>query len=191
MEVFEGKVRQVGSSFGVLIPKSVVKNDNIKKNQTVKVVIMKKDLSLLEKAFGSVKTKPFKRDHQDRVVWLLLDTYAWVEFFNATEKGAKVKEFLKNNPCFTSAISIAELSEWIEKEKLDRQKKLFEIKNLSTILEVDQEILELAGMLKVKKRETEKNFGMIDAIILATAKQYHLKIVTGDKHFAGENAILL
>ena len=68
MEVFESKVRQVGSSFGVLIPNEVMKEDNIKKNQEVKVAIIKKDLSLLEKEFGSTKTKPFVRDHKDRAI---------------------------------------------------------------------------------------------------------------------------
>ena len=121
---------------------------------------------------------------------LLLDTYAWVEFFNGTTKGEKVKQILKGSACFTSAICLAELSEWIEREKLDR-KKIAEVKKLSSILELDSETMELAGILKVKKRKTAKGFGLIDAIILATAKQYNLKIVTGDKHFKEENALML
>ena len=68
MEVFESKVRQVGSSFGVLIPKEAVEEAGIKKNQDVKVAIIMKDLSLLEKEFGSVRTRPFAREHSDRVV---------------------------------------------------------------------------------------------------------------------------
>ncbi len=68
MEVFESKVRQVGTSFGVLIPKEVVVSDRIKENQMVKVAILKKDVDLLEQSFGSVKTKPFKREHRDRAV---------------------------------------------------------------------------------------------------------------------------
>jgi antitoxin component of MazEF toxin-antitoxin module len=68
MGVFESKVRMVGTSFGVLIPKEVVTEEQIMENQTVKMAILKKDLSLLEKEFGSVKTKPFKRGHGDRVI---------------------------------------------------------------------------------------------------------------------------
>jgi len=68
VSVFESKVRQVGSSFGVLIPKEVVIEDKIRKDENVKVVIIKKDLSLLEKAFGSVKTVPFEREHKDRAI---------------------------------------------------------------------------------------------------------------------------
>ena len=122
---------------------------------------------------------------------MLIDTYAWIEFFNGTEKGAKVKEILKNNACFTSAICLAELSEWIERERLDGKDKLNAVKSLSSIIGLDEETLLLAGILKVEKRKRVKGFGLLDAIVLATAKQYGLKIVTGDKHFSGENAILL
>ena len=122
---------------------------------------------------------------------MLLDTYAWIEFFNGTEKGVKVKQLLKEKACFTSAICLAELSEWIERNNIDRNSKMNAVKNLSSIIGLDQQTLELAGILKIKKRKTAKGFGLIDAIILATAKQYRLKIVTGDKHFKEENAILL
>jgi len=122
---------------------------------------------------------------------LLLDTYAWVEFFNGTEKGKKVKAILKKENCFTSAICLAELSEWIERENINRKEKMHEIKTLSSILKLDQETLELAGILKLQKRKKEKGFGLIDAIILATAKTYKLKIVTGDRHFKEENTIML
>ncbi|MDD5163305.1 MAG: hypothetical protein PHD95_03800 [Candidatus ainarchaeum sp.] len=68
MRVFESKVRQVGTSLGVLIPKEIANEGKIKENEIVQVAIIKKDLSLLEEAFGCVKTKPFRRDHKDRVI---------------------------------------------------------------------------------------------------------------------------
>lgn len=66
VEVFDSKVRQVGSSFGVLIPKEAMEEAGIKKGQDVKVAIIARDLSLLEKEFGSAKTRPFAREHNDR-----------------------------------------------------------------------------------------------------------------------------
>jgi len=66
LDTFEGKVRKVGTSFGVIIPNEVIKGERIKKDEIVKVAIIKKDFSLLDKAFGSVKAGPFKRDHSDR-----------------------------------------------------------------------------------------------------------------------------
>lgn len=122
---------------------------------------------------------------------MLLDTYAWIELFNGTEKGLKVKKIIEEKTCFTSSICLAELSEWIEKENLNRNELLTVIRKNSTIIEAEQQVMELAGIIKVQQRKTKKGFGLVDAIILATAKVYNLKIVTGDQHFKGENAILL
>jgi predicted nucleic acid-binding protein len=122
---------------------------------------------------------------------VIIDTSAWVEFFRATEKGKMVNGIVDSNPCFTSAISIAEISEWSEKEKKDRCAILAGIKSLSTMIDLKEDILELAGILKIEKRKKIKDFGIIDAIVLATAKQYGLRIVAKDRHFVGEDAIIL
>jgi len=68
MELFEGKVRKVGTSLGLLIPKEVAKEDNLREGQTVKVAIIKKNVELINKMFGSVKAKGFKREHADRAI---------------------------------------------------------------------------------------------------------------------------
>ena len=122
---------------------------------------------------------------------MILDTYAWIELFKGGAKGQKVKGLLESGKCFTSGISIAELSEWIEKDKAHRQFVFHTVETLSTVLEINRETLELGGILKAEKRKTIKDFGMIDAIILATARQYSLPVVTGDAHFRGENSIML
>ncbi|MEK6958046.1 MAG: PIN domain-containing protein [archaeon] len=122
---------------------------------------------------------------------MILDTWAWIELFKGSAEGQKVKELLHSNKCYTSGISIAELSEWIEKGGADRKFVFRTIEGSSTVLEVNRETLELSGILKAEKRKTIKDFGMIDAIILATAKQYNLPVVTGDRHFRGENAVML
>ncbi|MBI4043976.1 MAG: hypothetical protein HY393_04190 [Candidatus Diapherotrites archaeon] len=69
MESFEGKVRQVGSSLGILIPQTVVLEEKLKKNETVRVVILKKNLKAIAEALGAAKgARPFVRDHHDRVI---------------------------------------------------------------------------------------------------------------------------
>ena len=68
MDAFEVKVRQVGTSLGILIPKEAIQEGKIKKNQTIKIGIIKKDLAAIDRAFGSVKNaKPFNRENEDRV----------------------------------------------------------------------------------------------------------------------------
>ena len=122
---------------------------------------------------------------------MLLDTYAWVEYFRGTAKGIKVKRILEEKQCFTCAISLAELSQWIAKENLDKDKILETVKKLSIILALDNDILEAAGAINCQKKLKNRSFGMIDAIILAASKAYSLKIVTGDRHFAQEEETVL
>jgi len=122
---------------------------------------------------------------------MLLDTYAWIEFFNGTDKGKRVQALIQNHTCYTSAISLAEISEWLEKEQFERSTKLATIKHTTTVLELDHSILEQAGILKAQKRKTTPGFGLIDAIILATAKTHQLAVVTGDPHFKSENIVQL
>ncbi|MFH0954894.1 MAG: PIN domain-containing protein [Candidatus Micrarchaeota archaeon] len=122
---------------------------------------------------------------------MLLDTCAWIEYFLKTPKGARVRTFLTEKECFTSAISIAEISEWAERENLDRKTILDLIHQLSTVLDLDRGILETGGVLKVQKRVAHANIGLVDCLIIATGRQYNLPIVSSDRHFADENTIQL
>jgi len=68
MDIFDAKVRQVGTSFGILIPKEAKNKFKLQKGETLQIAILKKDELLIEKMCGSAKGKPFKRDHNDRVM---------------------------------------------------------------------------------------------------------------------------
>src|SRR3989338_7542280 len=109
---------------------------------------------------------------------MILDTFAWIELFEGTKKGQTVDTIIRNRQCYTSAISLAELSAWIETSGLDRKLTLNTVKKTSIVIALDEPILENAGILKIQKRKIIKDFGLIAAIILSTAKQYNLKIVT-------------
>jgi len=122
---------------------------------------------------------------------MLLDTYAWVEYFNGTAKGARVKDMLVDVQCFTSAISLAELSEWCARCGRGGSEILGVVKKTSVVIGIDNDLLEAAGRINYFMKRTVKGFGMIDAIILATSKAYSLPVVTGDRHFAGEEDTVL
>lgn len=68
-ELFKVKVRRVGTSLGVLIPKEVAKQERIKEGQEVEVSLLKKRrLEEIERMFGIAKgAKPFERDRTDRL----------------------------------------------------------------------------------------------------------------------------
>ncbi len=122
---------------------------------------------------------------------MLLDTYAWIEYFLGTPKGQKVKDILDRQNCFTCALSLAEISEWIEKSTANRIQTLQTVKTQSTILHPTDAILEHAGIIKTKKRIKHPTIGLINSIIIATGQYHGLPIVTGDQHFQDEHSILL
>ena len=67
-ELFKAKVRKVGTSIGILIPKGVAKQEKIKIGQEVQFSILKqKRLDEVWKLIGTAEgTKPFERDRIDR-----------------------------------------------------------------------------------------------------------------------------
>ena len=68
-DLFKAKVRRVGTSLGVLIPKKVIVNEKIKEGQEVEMSLLKRrKIEEVLKLFGTAKgTKPFERDRTDRL----------------------------------------------------------------------------------------------------------------------------
>ena len=68
-ELFKAKVRRVGTSLGVLIPKEVIEGGKIKEGQEVELSLLRRrKLEEIEKMFGIAKgAKPFERDRTDRL----------------------------------------------------------------------------------------------------------------------------
>ena len=68
-QLFNVKVRRVGTSLGVLIPKEVVAEEGIQEGEQVGVSLLKaKRLESIDRLFGIAKgARPFKRDKTNRV----------------------------------------------------------------------------------------------------------------------------
>ena len=73
---------------------------------------------------------------------MLIDSYAWVEFFDGTQKGKRVENILKEACCYTSGVCLAEISEVCERRGWLSWKIIAEIKKLSTIILPDEKILQ-------------------------------------------------
>lgn len=114
---------------------------------------------------------------------MLLDTSAWVEFFIGSKKGRRVKEVLNNNDCYSSIVTLAELSNWSLKEVQETRKLINTVKELSNIIDLDEDISILAGKLNFERKRVNKKWGMLDSFILATGAIYGLNVLTADKDF--------
>jgi predicted nucleic acid-binding protein len=115
----------------------------------------------------------------------LFDTYAWIEYFIGSDEGSIVKRLLDSENVSTSIISLAELSDKYFREKLfdEWQERYDFIINKSTVLPISLENAKKVGQKKWELRNKGESLGLADSLIIQTAEENNLIIVTGDPHF--------
>lgn len=118
---------------------------------------------------------------------VLLDTSAWIEFFQGTEKGRHIENALKSEETFTSIVTLAEVTNWCLKNNIGSKIKeyLEGIQKGSLILALNETIATAAGGINYERKRLVKNWGMMDSFIVATASLYNLRVLTTDSQFAG------
>lgn len=121
----------------------------------------------------------------------VIDSYAWIEYFRGTEKGKSAKKFIEEKSNATSAMTLAELSEKYKRESKEFNEDLNFMISKTKIIAIDVDLAILAGKINCENKKKIKNWGMADAIILATANLLNAKVVTGDEHFRNLNSIMI
>jgi predicted nucleic acid-binding protein len=124
----------------------------------------------------------------------VIDAYAWIEYLIGSEAGSEVNTILENesNKIYTCAVTVAEVISKVSREGRDIEVAYDILVNNSQIIDVDEELSKETGLLHSKMRKTEKDFGLADAYVLATARKLKSKVLTGDKHFRNvKEAVLL
>ncbi len=127
------------------------------------------------------------------LVNLVVDTYAWIEYFQGSKKGEEVKEFLLSaENVYTPSIVLAEIARKYIRENIPREivkQRLKIIVEISFIVYINAEIALEAGKtyLELVKHAKDKGLrqkpSLNDALVLAIARKLGAKILTGDKHF--------
>mgnify|MGYP001615170887 CR=1 FL=1 len=117
----------------------------------------------------------------------VIDAYAWVEYFEGSKIGEKVKEIIEDsrNSIFTNAITVAELSSHFNRKNLnftEAKKILF---SLSSIIEVSSDLAEEVGKVHAELKKSRKHIGLADIFVLVSARRLNAKVVTGDEDFRG------
>ena len=124
----------------------------------------------------------------------VLDTFAWIEYFNGSESGKKVDEIIESeeNEIFSSIITIAEVASILKRNEEDVELGYKKMIDLSKLYFINSEFAKEAGILHAEIKKNIKDFGLADAFVLLTARKLKAKIVTGDPHFKGfKEAILI
>lgn len=124
---------------------------------------------------------------------MLLDSFAWMEYFMGSKKGERVKQFVDDNvQLYTCPIVIAEI--YSKSLRTDRNGKVrtdFIMKRCALIT-IDADIAVNTAEIHAENKAVHSDFGLADAFILACARSRKLKVMTGDIHFAHfEDSIML
>jgi len=119
---------------------------------------------------------------------MLIDSFAWIEYFMGTDKGIEVKKIVDDTTiAYTSPIIIAEIySKSIRTDGIEKaeERKDF-ILHRCVFVPADEEIALEAGKIHAQMKKKVRDFGLADAFILATANKKNTRILTGDPHFKG------
>ena len=126
---------------------------------------------------------------------VLVDSWSWIEYFNGTTPGEKVREVIENSweKVIVSTINIAEVYKaflrdfpYPDNGRLAEASRAAIIQR-SYVFDVDQEIAVESAKINHKMK-----LGLGDSIMYATAIREGAKVLTGDPHFKGvKDAIYL
>ncbi len=123
----------------------------------------------------------------------VVDAYAWVEYFDGTSAGGKVKEIVENsaNEIFTNVITIAEMSSHFKRKGLDFAEAKKIILSLSVVYIIDEAFAEAVGELHALIKTERKHMSLADVIVLFTGRKLGAKVLTGDEDFRGLKEALM
>lgn len=122
---------------------------------------------------------------KEKMTRFVIDAYAWIEYFGGSEKGIKVRNIIEDdsNDIFTSSITISEVISKFLRLNKDINLVINGISSMSVSVDVNNEIAVEAGKIHFSAKKKNKDFGMLDAFVAATAKNIRAKILTGDDDF--------
>jgi predicted nucleic acid-binding protein len=124
-----------------------------------------------------------KQDPSARDRAIVLDSFAWTEYFNGTSSGEEVRNLLEDERVMTPAIVVAELSEKYKRLNREFGSKYDFVRSRTSIVPLEEGLARTAGEINFERKKIVKGWGMADSMILATARRSGSKIVTGDPHF--------
>ena len=118
----------------------------------------------------------------------VIDTYAWVELFRGSDLGKKFRDYIvQGEGNITHTIALAELRNTYMRQDNDLDKDSFHedlgvVRLHSEIItELDETIAIWAG--EIRATIGIRDISLVDCILIALARKYGLKVLSGDKHF--------
>lgn len=121
-----------------------------------------------------------------------LDTSAWLEYFNGTAAGRKVRRILHKEPeVLTPAVVAAQVVEAARLRGGNSRQFLEFLQSKSEVVPVSPEIARLAGKINASHAHPPGDWTLIESLVLATARHRNAQLVTLDPIFGGRGAVEL
>ena len=124
----------------------------------------------------------------------VVDTYAWIEYLDGSERGKHVAIIVEDSAhkIYVSAATVAEVTSKFLRTGKNPSVAVHCLDTLSTSISLNREIALSAGEIHFETTRNVKDFGMLDAFVVATAKHVQAKILTGDSDFKSfKNVVLI
>jgi len=118
---------------------------------------------------------------------MFLDTSIIIEIFRNNKNSKKFQDiynYIKEEPIFISIIQIGEISDWCLKNHIDPEKRIVKLKQILNIIPLNEKICYDAAQIKytIRKKGVTK-FGLLDGIVLASARSINQRLLTIDTDF--------
>ena len=118
---------------------------------------------------------------------VLVDSWAWIEYFKGSESGKKPKEIIESNEqLLIATINLSEIYRFLLDNKPHDADKLIKFVIGSSFAIP----LEVSTALKAAKIKKIFKIGLADAIVVATAEENNATILTGDPDFKNLKNVL-
>ncbi|HLE45393.1 MAG TPA: PIN domain-containing protein [Thermoplasmata archaeon] len=121
-----------------------------------------------------------------RPIDLVLDSFAWIEYFRGGVHSATVEKALRASRCATPVHVLAELADKYSREGLSGLTDALDFVEIhTTVLPLTRPVAERAGKTKADRRAVVSDFPLADAIVYEAAQEAGANLLTGDPHFHG------
>lgn len=117
---------------------------------------------------------------------VLIDTHAWMDYFEGSGRGAKVKDVLDAVPVvYTCPMVLAELASKYTRAlgRVEAKRRIDHVVSHCVVIDHDLEIALVAGAIHAELKARVEGIGLADCFILACARSKGVRVLTGDPHF--------
>ena len=118
---------------------------------------------------------------------MLLDTSALVAIFTSKKAADRIGKGVGDSQLYVAHIQLAEIADWATRSGAPAAERVEAIEQMASVAPLTKEIcLEAVAVKFAKRKKGLSSFGIIDGIVLATARSLGQSLLTFDTDFAGE-----